>query len=246
VALFYFKRGEKMQSEIQYINIYFTKEDKEILAWANMIRENNLNLSTWIQAILVAENAGFELDIGTISIPVKAESATIQQSPKPSLFGDDTILEKKKQKTGWNIRGENGKLKEGSVLSIKVTRQEVQDAMFVTKRKHKRLGTYIKALIRKKLRSSSSKTNRLPDKANASDVFALYASKQKNVQSSTSKKNKTFSKQELTQQKSQPQTGPQQKHARYKEEQKAFPQEKKSEEKQHEEHKKKNPLLNYI
>jgi len=227
---------KEMPTEVQYINIYFTKEDKEILAWANMIRENNLNLSTWIQAILVAENAGCELDIGTISTPVKTNPTVIQQSPKPSLFGDDTISEKKKKKTGWNIRGENGKLKEGSVLSIKVTRQEVQDAMYATKRKHKRLGTYIKALIRKKLRSNPSETDRLPDKADAADAFALYASKQRNVQNSTTKKNNTLPKQEP----------PQQKQTYHKEEQKTSIQKKKPEEKQQEEPKKKNPLLNYI
>ena len=47
-----------MQKTVQYLYLYFTKDDSDLLAWANMIKENNLGLSTWIQGILVAEEIG--------------------------------------------------------------------------------------------------------------------------------------------------------------------------------------------
>ena len=93
----------KLQQKKQYINLYFTKDDKEILAWANLIRENELSLSTWIQGILVAESIGADLDIGSIGPPI---SEPLLPQTKPSLFGDDTITEKHPPNTtGWNIRG---------------------------------------------------------------------------------------------------------------------------------------------
>lgn len=163
-----------MPNKEQYINLYFTKDDKEVLTWANMIRENNLKLGTWIQGILVAEIKNEDLDIGSIQSPNPSQ-ITLKRNSNP--FGDDTNSKKNITKTGWNIRGENKELIAGSVLSIKVTRPIVQEALNNLKEKHKFVGAYIKAIIRKKLKESTSNQIRLPKITDVLDLFCLTENK---------------------------------------------------------------------
>lgn len=176
-----------MQTKKQYINLYFTTDDKEILAWANMIRESNFHLSTWIQAILVAEIAGEDLNIGAIYTPPYEPPYPL---PNSNLLGDDTHLQKASSKSGWNVRGQNGKLKEGSILSIKVTRPIVQDAICIAKKTHNHLGAYIKTLIRKKLKNNPAKINLLPNKTDVFDLFVLCEGKNRQNLPETTLQNK--------------------------------------------------------
>lgn len=135
-----------------------------------MIRRNNLSLTTWLQAILVANLANEDIDIGYACVTAGKNPSPQQQ--RSNLFGDDTKA-RSSVRPGWNVRGENGELKEGSVLTIRVTRPIALDAIFETKKRHKNLGAYIKALIRKMLKNNPSDADRVPNKAEAIDVFSI-------------------------------------------------------------------------
>lgn len=235
----------KLQQKKQYINLYFTKDDKEILAWANLIRENGLSLSTWIQGILVAESIGTDLDIGSIGPPI---SKPLLAQTKPSLFGDDTITEKTPpNSTGWNIRGKKGELKIGSILTIKVTRPIVQDVILNVKKIHPHLGIYIKFIIRRKLKCSLSTSNRLPNPTDLIDIFIISEEKKAKYSSNNAQKKENSPKLFKTKQNHSPNptlTHPPKNNINL---QSATPQQKNApEKKQREEPKIKNPLLNYI
>ena len=124
-----------MQKTVQYLYLYFTKDDSDLLAWANMIKENNLGLSTWIQGILVAEAAKEKLYIGAVHIPTPQE--TVKRDNTQNLWGDDTESENHKILPGWHVRGQNRSLIAGSVLPVKITRPLAQEALFELKKRHK-------------------------------------------------------------------------------------------------------------
>lgn len=159
-----------MQKTVQYLYLYFTKNDQDLLAWANMIKENNLGLSTWIQAILVSEAAKEKLDIGSVHVPSVLEP--VKTTAAPSLWGDDTDKESKIV-PGWHVRGENKKLIAGTVLPVKITRPLAQEALFELKKRHKKIAAYIKAIIRQNLKILPSGPNIPPNKNTAIDLFAL-------------------------------------------------------------------------
>lgn len=160
-----------MQKTVQYLYLYFTKDDQDLLAWANMIKENNLSLSTWIQAILVSEAAKEKLDIGAVHIPSAMEPVKMTTAPK--LWGDDTENERPKIVPGWHIRGENGKLVAGTVLPVKITRSLAQEALSELKKGHRKIAAYVKAIIRRDLEILPAGPDLPPNKNTAIDLFAL-------------------------------------------------------------------------
>ena len=160
-----------MQKTVQYLYLYFTKDDQDLLAWANMIKENNLGLSTWIQAILVSEAAKEKLDIGAVHIPSAMEP--IKMTTTPKLWGDDTKNERTKIVPGWHIRGENGKLVAGTVLPVKITRSLAQEALSELKKRHRKIAAYVKAIIRRDLEILPAGPDLPPNKNTAIDLFAL-------------------------------------------------------------------------
>ena len=164
-----------MQKTVQYLYLYFTKDDSDLLAWANMIKENNLGLSTWIQGILVAEAAKEKLYIGAVHIPTPQE--TVKRDNTQNLWGDDTESENHKILPGWHVRGQNRSLIAGSVLPVKITRPLAQEALFELKKRHKRIAAYVKAIIRQNLEILPSGPNLAPNKTTVIDVFALYEGK---------------------------------------------------------------------
>lgn len=160
-----------MQKTVQYLYLYFTKDDSDLLAWANMIKENNLGLSTWIQGILVAEAAKEKLYIGAVHIPTPQE--TVKRDNTQNLWGDDTESKNHKILPGWHVRGQNRSLIAGSVLPVKITRPLAQEALFELKKRHKRIAAYVKAIIRQNLEILPSGPNLAPNKTTVIDVFAL-------------------------------------------------------------------------
>lgn len=233
-------------SKVQYIYLYFNKNDQDILAWTNMIKESGQSLNTWVQGILVAEVAREDLSIGAVFIPPQTQTLHLTTPRQTSnLFGDDTTTLKEEERiTGWNVRGENGKLKNGSILSIKVTRPIVQVAMEEAKRNHKRLGSYIKAIIRKKMTILSVGPNQPPNQADAMDVFFLCEGKirrkfpDNRTQKPSQQKPKPQQQREEGRATENNQNKPTPKPQQTKPQEKPIPSEPKQ--------KKKNPLLNYI
>ena len=194
-----------MEKKAQYLYIYFTKDDQDVLAWANMIRNNNLNLSTWIQAVLVAENSRAKLDIGAVCPPTQYPS----KPPKPtnsSLFGDDSTGQNKAKSPGWNVRGENGMLIPGSILPIKVMRNSAQAVVNDMKRQHKRMGAYTKAVIRKNLELLPNGPDRIPRKTDALDTLALYDGRSRNGSDSFQRRDKKPGNEQKTRNQTTPDT----------------------------------------
>lgn len=160
-------------SKSQYINICFSDKDKELIAWANMIREDNQSVNTWVQAVLLADAVGEPLDVGSVYVPRargKAASAGIM------MFGDDRKSSKTRDKTtsGWQVRGENGEIVAGSIISIRVTRPVMTALLENLHRSHKRIGPYAKAVLRKRIRKLDAGPNIPPDESQIQDIFALY------------------------------------------------------------------------
>lgn len=150
-----------------YISVCFSKNDKELIAWANMLRENNQSIGTWVQALLIAEDLNIELDAGSVSKNQERKSAQLSL-----LYGtsDETT---NGQKTGWQIRGPQGEIIEGSILSIQITRPATSALLQKLRRNHKRVGPYIKAVLRKRIEVTETEPNRPPDKTILRDFFAL-------------------------------------------------------------------------
>lgn len=160
-------------SKPQYINICFLDRDKELIAWANMIRENGQSINTWVQAILLAEAVGENLDAGAVFIPKSKPKAS---SVSAAMFGDDrsSAEAKEKKSSGWQIRGENGEIVAGSIISIRVTRPVMTALLDSLSQSHKRIGPYAKAVVRRKIRKLGSGPDVPPDESQAQDIFALY------------------------------------------------------------------------
>lgn len=160
-------------SKSQYINICFSDRDKELITWANMIRDDGQSVNTWIQAVLLAEAVGEPLDAGAVYIPKSRPKAA---SAGSLMFGDDrkSAQSGEEKRSGWQIRGENGEIIAGSIISIRVTRPVIVSLIDSLLQSHRRLGPYAKAVLRKKIRKLDSGTNVPPDESQVQDIFALY------------------------------------------------------------------------
>jgi len=130
--------------------LYFTKYDLDILAWVNMLKENQMSPATWIQAVIVSESKKSRLDIGSV-VPVPPPP------PKPSLFGDDT-----KPTSAYVV---------GSRLNIRVTRGIVQEALRQIVGENEMTAPIIKMILRKNIGFLSQPPNIPPDPAQLRDFF---------------------------------------------------------------------------
>ena len=152
------------------VGFSLTKKDRDIAAWLNMLTEKKLSPATWVQAVVLSEICGKELDIGSVYVPDKTNR------PSTLMFGDDTEEEEEeKVKYNWATRGKNGEYVVGSVFTMKVT-QPIMIYIFETVLNHrKKLGSFIKVMIRKHLRKTSRPMSEPPKNAdNINDIFILY------------------------------------------------------------------------
>lgn len=151
------------------IGFTLTKKDTDIIEWLNMLQANDLSPATWVQLILLAEQAHQEVDAGGVYIP----------SPKKSvaslgLFGDDTVQKDSPTVYGWNIRGTDGSFVVGSAFTVRITRPIVMyivNKYLVGRRMQSR---YIKAILRKHIRHLSQPPHEPPIMQNVEDIFVLY------------------------------------------------------------------------
>ena len=153
------------------VSLSLTSKDKDIIAWLNMLLENDCSPSTWIQALILSDICKQELDIGKIFLPVE-----IPDFLKFDL--DDTPRkpdQREKLKWGWGVRGENKEFIPGSICSLVVTRPIMLYVFRHTLRDRRFLSKYIKVTIRKHLVYSESGHSEPPkEPEHISDVFILY------------------------------------------------------------------------
>ena len=163
-------RRSKNVCKSQYINICFSEKDKELIAWANMVREDGQSINTWIQAVLLAEAVGENLDAGAVYVPKDK-----RRPPSSNVFGDyrQPSNTKKKPVSGWQIRGADGEFVAGSIISVRVTRPVMVGLIDSLHHSHKRIGPYAKAILRRKIRKLDSGPNIPPDESQIQDIFAL-------------------------------------------------------------------------
>jgi len=176
------RNRRKKVSDTKYISICFSQNDRELIAWVNMLRAEKQSVSAWVQALLLAEDVGVDIDAGAVYVPEINPAVRLNIKPIPAksvMFGDDTEPKQTKPaiKFGWQIRGEAGEITAGSILSIRVTRPVIIALIDALKQTHKRLGPYIKAVIRKKIRTLDRGPNIAPDESQIRDIFALYESR---------------------------------------------------------------------
>lgn len=168
-------------SKAQYINICFSDRDKELIAWANMIREDGQSVNSWVQAILLAEAVGADIDAGAVYVPKNR----VKPAPRGSvMFGDDRKPAKPKNKTasGWQVRGDNGEIVAGSIISIRVTRPVILGLLDNLRQSRSRIGPYAKAILRKRVRKLDAGPNIIPDDTQVQDMFALYEDRYTSLQ----------------------------------------------------------------
>lgn len=152
------------------VGISLMENDKDIIAWLNMMREENQKVRTWVQAILLAELAGIPLDAGGVYVPPKAKPKAKSSN---ILFGDDTTASKPKvKKASWEVKGDSGEFVVGSMLVIVISRPVILEALERANRS--KTSTYIKAVLRKHIRKLDAPPNEPPEDVNVEDLFVLY------------------------------------------------------------------------
>lgn len=158
------------------IGIALTKQDKDLVVWLNMLRQEGMHPRTWIQAVLLAEQAGVSLDAGGVYLPSKVPRQP--RSASPPMFGDDTAgaspFSPRAQTPGWDKRGENGAFVVGSILTIRISRPVMLRVLSNLAGRHKKLSSYIKAILRKHIRHLARGPNEPPDPDDIRDIFVLY------------------------------------------------------------------------
>jgi len=151
------------------ISIALTKKDSDIIEWLNMLQENQLNPATWVQAVLLAEVAGQDIDVGGVYVVApKKKTASL------GLFGDDTVQKQVSTIYGWHIRGFDGAYVPGSVFNITVTRPIIAYVIENYLCGRRTISRYMKAVLRKHIRRLPSLPNEPPKFLNVEDIFFLY------------------------------------------------------------------------
>lgn len=167
-------------SECASIGIVLADNDKSIIKWLNMLNDNGESPRTWIQAVLLADSLNIDIDIGAVYIAPEKKNMK-PSSGKYLMFGDDTVKEsKKKDKVnyGWNVRGSNGEFIPGSIFCFNITRPVIFPIIQNIFDKHNNVSSYIKALIRKYLKTTSDESAAyIPDDTVIKDLFALHSFK---------------------------------------------------------------------
>lgn len=140
-----------------------------MIEWLNMLQDNGLEPATWVQAALLAELAGQDLDIGGVYVP-----PTKKKPHSTRLFGDDTAHKEASPAYGWNVRGLGGAFIPGSVYTINVTRPIVLFAIDDCLSGRLMMSKYLRAILRKRIRRLLQPPNELPKVQDIEDVFILY------------------------------------------------------------------------
>ena len=139
------------------IGITIGKQDLDIAAWYNMLKENNLSIVAWTNNVVLAYLSDKPLDIGTIHIKTKEEN------PQSSnfMFGSGNSQSNQaskfpKERWEQKTRGKDDELIEGSVLFIRTRNEDVIYALKSLKSKGYTYSGTIKALIRRYLKTGKS------------------------------------------------------------------------------------------
>ena len=156
-------------SEKNTIGFALTKKDTDLIEWLNMLQDNGMEPATWVQAALLAELAGQDLDIGGVYVPPPKKKPTSAR-----LFGDDTAPKEPAPSYGWNVRGIDGAFIPGSVYTINITRPIVLFAIEDCLSGRLMMSRYLRAILRKRIRRLSQPPNELPKVQDIEDVFILY------------------------------------------------------------------------
>lgn len=154
---------------MQTININFTKNDRDLLAWVNMLRDKKLSPATWIQAILLSEALGLDIDAGGVWV----SEINARPRPGPLMFGDDRAS----NNANSNSSSPNKVFGPGNRLVIRVTRPIMLALLRDTAKKRSKIGPYTKAVLRKHIRKLPSAPNQPPQDSQIQDIFALYEDK---------------------------------------------------------------------
>ena len=156
-------------SEKNTIGFALTKKDTDLIEWLNMLQDNCMEPATWVQAALLAELAGQDLEIGGVYVPPPKKKPASTR-----LFGDDTTSKELAPSYGWNVRGVDGAFIPGSVYTINITRPIVLFAIENCLSGRLMMSRYLRAILRKRIRHLSQPPNELPKVQDIEDIFILY------------------------------------------------------------------------
>lgn len=160
------------------INICFTKKDKDLIAWVNMLIREGLSPASWVQAILLSEVLGLGIDAGGVYVPTSDKGRSARPQSSMPMFGDDTVdepvVEKDDGPSRWEKKGDADEYRVGTILSIRVTRGVMSDVLDKLKLHRKRISPYAKAVLRKHIRKLSSGPDQPPAASQIQDLFVLY------------------------------------------------------------------------
>lgn len=132
------------------IGLSIGKQDMDIAAWINMLKRNDLPVTQWVNAIVFAYLANQPIDIGTIQ-----ENQPVSKSPSAGILfgsGSSQASSQTKKKRGWNVKGPNGELIEGSIFPLRITNKQVMTALQEMKNHGIGYSSALKLLIRKYLK----------------------------------------------------------------------------------------------
>lgn len=121
-----------------------------------MLVAGNQSPRRWIQAILIANDRGLELDAGTVSLPIAAPADSF------TFFGDAGY--------SWVKRGANREFIPGSILNVSITRPSVAAIIQTLKNRGQRISPFVKAVIRQHIQTGP---NQLPDPNDAANILIL-------------------------------------------------------------------------
>lgn len=145
-----------------------------------MLNNNGESPRTWLQAVLLADSLNIDIDIGAVYIAPEKKNMK-PSSGKYLMFGDDTVKESRKKNKvnyGWNVRGINGEFIPGSIFCFNITRPVIFPIVQNICDKHNNVSSYIKALIRKYLKTTlEEEAAYIPDDTAIKDLFALHSFK---------------------------------------------------------------------
>jgi hypothetical protein len=181
-------------SECTSIGIVLADNDKSIIKWLNMLNDNGESPRTWLQAVLLADSLNIDIDIGAVYIAPEKKNMK-PSSGKYLMFGDDTVKESRKKNKvnyGWNVRGGNGEFIPGSIFCFNITRPVIFPIIQDICDKHNNVSSYIKALLRKYLKTTSEEASAyIPDNTAIKDLFALHSFKSEKKSAKLPKGNPT-------------------------------------------------------
>lgn len=145
------------------VGLLMTKGDADIAAYLNSLRDADELPARWLSAMVTANQLGIPFSIADYrGARFSSPQKTQQQSVNQMMFGSGSSISAAQKLSkwlyGWQVRGRQGEVVEGTVVNVSFCRPEVISALKEMRSSGVASATFLKELIRSCMASDATPT----------------------------------------------------------------------------------------